>query len=130
MKRSDAIRNTHLIISSFVVFPISLIYGFAPEVFFKLTVNTVDEQNILKAIMGIYIAFAILWVMGISKRKFWKIATVSNFIFMFGLAFGRIVSMLFDGIPSALLLLGVFGELILGFYGVYIYQYHQNKEIT
>jgi uncharacterized membrane protein len=130
MKRSDALKNTHLVISSFVVLPISLIYGFAPEFFFKLTVNTVDEQNILKAIMGIYIAFAVLWVLGISKPKFWKIATVSNFIFMFGLAFGRIVSMILDGIPSLLLLLGVFGELILGCYGVYIYQYYQNKEVT
>ncbi|MCL9804649.1 DUF4345 domain-containing protein [Flavobacterium amniphilum] len=127
MRRSDALKNTHLIISSFVVLPVSLIYGFAPDFFFKLTVNTIDEQNILKAIMGIYIAFAVLWILGVCKLKFWKIATVSNFIFMFGLAFGRIISMVLDGIPSALLLLGVSGELILGFYGVYIYQYHQNK---
>jgi hypothetical protein len=130
MKRSDALKNTHLIISSFVVLPVSLIYGFAPEFFFKLTVSTIDEQNILKAIMGIYIAFAVLWFLGICKPKFWKIATVSNFIFMFGLAFGRIVSMFLDGMPSVLLLLGVSGELILGCYGVYIYQYFQKKEAT
>jgi len=129
MNRSHAVKHTHLAISSFVVFPVSLIYGFAPEVFFKLSVNTIDEQNILKAIMGIYIAFAILWVLGISKPKFWKIATVSNFIFMFGLAFGRIVSMIFDGIPSLLLLFGVVGELVLGCYGIYIYQQNNNQEI-
>jgi len=130
MKRRDVVKNTHLIISSIVVFPVALFYGFAPEFFFKLSVNTVDEQNILKAIMGIYIAFAILWVLGICKANFWKIATVSNFIFMFGLAFGRIISMLFDGIPSLLLLLGVLGELILGCYGVYVYIQHEKKETT
>ncbi|MES2811960.1 MAG: DUF4345 domain-containing protein [Bacteroidota bacterium] len=130
MKRSLAIKNTHLIISSFVVLLVSLIYGFAPEMFFKLSVNTIDEQNILKAIMGIYIAFALLWIIGICNPKFWKIATVSNFIFMFGLAFGRIISMLFDGIPSTLLLIGVSGELILGCYGIYIYQLNCTEETT
>lgn len=128
MKREHAIKHTHLVISSFVVFPISFIYGFFPEVFFKLSVNTVDESNILKAIMGIYIAFAILWIMGIYQSRYWKIATVSNFIFMFGLAFGRLVSMIFDGLPSNLLLLGVFGELVLGFYGVYVFQKTKREE--
>lgn len=127
MKGSLAIKNTHLIISSLVVFPVSLLYGFFPEIFFKLSINTVDEKNILKAIMGIYISFAVLWILGIFKDRFWKIATVSNFIFMFGLAFGRIISMLFDGIPSLLLILGVFGELILGCYGVYAYSKFQEK---
>jgi Domain of unknown function (DUF4345) len=129
MNRNKVLKHTHLVISSVVVFPISFVYGFFPEVFFKLSVNTVDESNILKAIMGIYIAFAILWIMGIFQMRYWKIATVSNFIFMFGLAFGRIVSMLLDGVPSAILLLGVFGEFILGCYGVYIYQQFENNKI-
>lgn len=128
MNRSLAIKNTHLIISSAVVFPISLVYGFFPEIFFKLSIDTIDEKNILKAIMGIYISFAVLWMLGIWKAKFWKIATVSNFIFMFGLAFGRMVSIFFDGIPSVLLILGVFGELILGCYGVYVYQHFENNK--
>lgn len=130
MNRGHAIKHTHLIISSFVVFPIAFIYGFFPEVFFRLSINTIDESNILKAIMGIYIAFAILWILGITQAKYWKIATVSNFIFMFGLAFGRIISMIFDGLPSPLLLLGVLGELTLGCYGVYVFRRNEKKHIT
>jgi uncharacterized YccA/Bax inhibitor family protein len=130
MNKNRVIKNTHLLISSAVVLPVSLVYGFFPEVFFKLSINTVDEKNILKAIMGIYIGFALLWILGIFRNKFWKIATVSNFIFMFGLALGRITSMISDGIPSKILLLGVFGELVLGTYGVYVYQFLENKKIT
>jgi uncharacterized YccA/Bax inhibitor family protein len=130
MNKNRVIKNTHLLISSAVVLPVSLVYGFFPEVFFKLSINTVDEKNILKAIMGIYIGFAVLWILGIFRNKFWKIATVSNFIFMFGLALGRITSMISDGIPSKILLLGVFGELVLGTYGVYVYQFLENKKIT
>lgn len=128
INRNQAIKHTHLIISTLVVFPIAFVYGFFPEIFFKLSIETIDEKNILKAIMGIYIAFSILWVLGIAKGNYWKIATVSNFIFMFGLAFGRIISMFFDGIPSLLLLFGVLGELVLGCYGVYVFE--QQKEIT
>jgi Domain of unknown function (DUF4345) len=130
MNKNRVIKNTHLLISSAVVLPISLVYGFFPEVFFKLSIDTVDEKNILKAIMGIYIGFALLWILGVFRTKFWKIATVSNFIFMFGLAFGRIISMISDGIPSKLLMLGVFGELVLGIYGVYVYRFFENKKIT
>lgn len=128
MKKEHVVKHTHLIISSVVVFPISLIYGFFQEFFFQLSVNTIDESNILKAIMGIYIAFALLWVLGISQPKYWKIATVSNVIFMFGLASGRIVSMICDGLPSKLLILGVFGELILGCYGVYIFRKNEKEQ--
>lgn len=128
MKRRNAFKNTHLTISSFVVILVAVIFGFAPNVFFKLTLNTGDEKNILKGIMGIYLAFALLWILGANRSKFWKIATVSNIIFMFGLAFGRLVSMLFDGIPSLLLILGFCGEIILGSYGVYIFQQHQKRK--
>lgn len=115
--------NLHLSISIFIVANIALIYGFKPDLWFDVKVLTIDEFNIYKAIMGVYIAFSSLWFVGIIKEKFWQTATISNFLFMFGLAFGRIVSIIFDGIPSTLFLLGTIGELILGFYA-----FHQFKK--
>jgi hypothetical protein len=41
---------------------------------------------------------------------------------MLGLGFGRIISMLFDGFPSSVFIIGTIGEMILGFYGCYILQ--------
>jgi hypothetical protein len=41
---------------------------------------------------------------------------------MFGLAFGRITSLVFDGIPSAIFVLGIFGELVLGFYSFWLWK--------
>ena len=38
---------------------------------------------------------------------------------MFGLGIGRIISIIFDGIPSTIFISGTFGELIIGFYGLY-----------
>jgi hypothetical protein len=111
--------NLHLTISIFIVVNVALVYGFWPGLWFDVELQTVDELNIFKAIMGIYGAFSCLWFFGITKERFWQAATISNFVFMFGLALGRIISILCDGIPSTIFLLGTIGELILGFYALY-----------
>lgn len=118
--------NLHLTISIFIVMIVAFVYGFKPDLFFDVKVKTIDEHNIFKAIMGVYIAFSFLWFVGIIKEKFWQTATISNFLFMFGLAFGRIVSIIFDGIPSTIFLLGTVGELTLGFYA--FHQFKKSKQ--
>lgn len=111
--------NLHLIISSIVVLPGAIIYGFQSNLLFNAPINTIDHATIFKAIMGLYLGFASLWILGIFKENYWKTATISNMIFMLGLGFGRIISLIVDGIPSTIFVLGLFGELILGFYALY-----------
>ena len=111
-----------LIISIFIVFPIGIVYGFMPELLFNIDVNTTDEHSVFKAIMGIYLSFAIIWIIGIFKNEYFQIALFSNFVFMFGLAFGRIISIIFDGIPSKLFVFGLVGELFLGYYSYMIWR--------
>ncbi len=117
--------NLHLIISSAIVISAAMTYGFNPNSFLKVDTNTIDEANILKAIFGLYLAFASLWIVGIFNKNYWKTATICNMLFMFGLGFGRIVSMILDGIPSTIFVLGTLGELVLG-----IYAYYQLKSIN
>jgi Domain of unknown function (DUF4345) len=38
---------------------------------------------------------------------------------MLGLGFGRIISIVVDGIPSTIFIFGTIGELVLGFYALY-----------
>ena len=84
----------------------------------KLEFWTPDLANIFRALMGLYIAMSIFWIIGIIKSQFWRAATLSNVLFMLGLALGRIVSILLDGIPSYIFLLGLIIEVILGAWGV------------
>jgi hypothetical protein len=114
-----SITNLHLIISILIVIPAAFVYGFFTNVFLKVDTNTIDESNILKAIMGLYLAFASLWISGIINQKFWKTATISNMLFMLGLGFGRIISIILDGTPSTIFVFGTIGELVLGFYALY-----------
>jgi len=125
MKHFFHIHTLSLLISVVIVVPVSFIYGFKPDLLFDITINTIDEANVFKAIMGLYLAFASFWILGILKPTYWKAAILSNIFFMFGLAFGRIISMFFDGLPSTIFIIGTFGETVLGFYGWYVFRRKQ-----
>lgn len=122
MKKVSIIKNLHLVLSSFIIIPVGLVYGFAANLLFDIHLNSVDEHNVFKAVMGLYIAFGILFILGIFDAKFWKSATITNAFLMFGLASGRILSLFSDGIPSAIFCIGIVGEITLGAYALYQYK--------
>jgi hypothetical protein len=136
MQKSNIYKNAHLLLSAVIIIPIALVYGvFAKSILPELLdfkIETTDLSNAFRSIMGLYMAFAFLWILGILKPNYWKAATISNILFMGGLAFGRIVSLLFDGLPSTIFVLGTAGELILTAFGVIqLQQYNDvisNKE--
>jgi hypothetical protein len=121
------ISKSPLVVSIMVVVPIAFIYGFYPELLFDINLKSVDEHNIFKATMGMYLSFSLLWVFGIFKTNYFKPALLSNIIFMLGLGFGRFFSLFTDGIPTLLFILGTVGELFLGFYGVWIMSRYKKK---
>ena len=93
---SEIVSKSHLVISVVVVIPVAIVYGFDLESSLNMTPETTDDFNFLKAVMGIYLGFSILWILGIFKNNYLKMALVSNVIFMIGLGFGRLASMIFD----------------------------------
>ena len=117
---ADLTTKVHLIISVFVVVPVAFFYGINPVSLLDVDVNTIDEHNLFKAIMGLYLGFSALWVLGIFKSNYLKAALISNLIFMFGLGFGRVIGALIDGIPSFGYIFGTIAELVLGFYGLWV----------
>ena len=128
MKKEIGIRkNLHLIISIFIVIPVALVYGFQPDLLFDVTIKSIDEANIFKAIMGLYLTFSILWILGIFNPNYWYAATIANIIFMLGLAFGRVISLMIDGLPSLIFSMGTIGELILAIFGIYQLISHQKS---
>jgi hypothetical protein len=118
--KRDVITKTHLIISVLIVVPVAFVYGFNPSSEFDIHLNTIDEHNFFKAIMGLYLGFSILWVLGIFKANYLKLALITNLIFMLGLGFGRSISLFMDGISTFGYKFGTFAELFLGFYGLWV----------
>tara|TARA_B100000809_G_C15128692_1_gene527392 strand:+ start:1361 stop:1750 length:390 start_codon:yes stop_codon:yes gene_type:complete len=118
--KQDIINKIHLIISVCIVVPVAFVYGFKPELSFDMFLETVDEQNFHKAIMGLYLGFSALWILGVFKSSYLKSALISNMIFMLGLAFGRVISIVSDGIPTFGYVFGTVAELFLGIYGLWL----------
>jgi hypothetical protein len=68
--------------------------------------------------MGLYLALSLFWVLGAFKVHLRQAALYSLIVFMLGLAAGRILSLLVDGMPYWLLLVYLLLELGFGALGI------------
>jgi hypothetical protein len=113
----------HLGISALILIPVAVVYGISPELamskLFDFKVQTVDLKNIVRAIMGLYLAIAACCAIGIFKPGFWVTATITNIFFMGGLSAGRLLSLILDGVPTINFSIGLLLELLLTFWGVW-----------
>jgi len=123
-----------LLFCAFGLVPIALGYGAKPaaslEALFDIPVDTLNLTHIMRAVMGLYLAMAALWVGGAFKPSLTGPALVSCAVFMFGLAAGRLLSLALDGIPHWLLIVYIALELVLGVGAALLYRAHAAEKVT
>lgn len=128
------IKNLHLLVSVLIIIPVGLVYGLNPfGLLTKLLHFPIDNINLsgmLKAVMGLYISIAGIWIAGIIKPTLWVTATWVNILCMGGLAFGRIISLITDGIPSYIFLLGLGLEIFLASWGIFNVKKYKLSDIN
>lgn len=114
-------QNRHLIISSIVLTTIAIVYGVMPDkwlpIFFDIQIETIDLMHVFRAMMGLYFGIIGLFILGIRKAEYWKMATLVNVVFMGGLACGRLLSIVVDGWPSPVFLMGLWVEIAFAMWG-------------
>ena len=112
----------YLIFSAAGLSAVALSYGVAPASILPklldLTVEGTDLTHIFRAIMGLYLGMIILWVFGAFRPTFTRAAVIAEVFFMLGLALGRVVSLIVDGVPSVLLIGYTVVEMALGLWGI------------
>ena len=70
--------------------------------------------------MGLYLGMIVLWVLGALRTGLTRVAVISAIVFMTGLAVGRIISIVADGVPS-IALLGYTGvEIVMAVWGLFV----------
>ncbi len=106
-------QNLFLLMAAIGIFPVALSYGFLPSFLFGVEMNSVEMINIFRAIMGLYTAMGIFWLMAAFNSKLTQAGLYSLVAFMGGLSIARIVSINFDGMPNAILLGYTATELLL-----------------
>lgn len=114
----------YLLLSAVGLLAIALSYGVDPaNVLPKLmdvTVEGTDLTHIFRAIMGLYIGMIVLWLVGAFRSSVTRTAVITEIAFMFGLAGGRMLSIVLDGMPSIPLVLYTIVEVGLGIWGVFV----------
>jgi Domain of unknown function (DUF4345) len=70
-----------------------------------------------RAIMGLYLAMVVFWLLGAYRVHLRQAALYSLVVFMLGLAAGRALSLAVDGMPSLLLVVYLGVEIVLGLVG-------------
>ena len=112
--------------------PIALGYGAKPSVtldaLFGIHVDTTNLTHIMRAVMGLYLGMVVLWFWGAFRRSMEGPALVACAVFMLGLAAGRILSFLIDGLPHWLLIVYAALEIVLGLIAVILYRGHFSEE--
>ena len=114
--------RAYLLLVAANLVPIALSYGLAPtEILPRITtiqVEGTDQIAIYRAIMGLYLGTALF--LGIAAFKpAWKyVATIGAVFFLLSLAFGRIIGLVLDGLPSPIFLFYLSAELLIGTLGL------------
>jgi hypothetical protein len=112
--------------------PIALGYGAQPSVtmdaLFGIKVEMTNLTHILRAVMGLYFGMASLWLWGAFDKSMETTALVGCAVFMLGLAAGRILSFVLDGMPHWLLIVYAILEIVLGVIAVALYRGHNSNE--
>lgn len=91
--------------------------GWLALILFGIDASSVNVSHIFRAVMGLYLALAMFWVMGAMSTKYRLPALYSLVIFMWGLAMGRLLSLLVDGMPHWLLVVYLFWSSALAWWG-------------
>ena len=104
--------------------PIALAYGAMPAVtmpaLYQVEIESVGAAHILRAVTGLYLAMVVFWVLGAFKVQLRLPALWSLVVFMLGLAVGRAISLVLDGLPSPLLVVYLLLEIGFGAVGLYL----------
>ncbi len=107
-----------MVTTAIILIPIALLYGLAPErtlsYLFQIEDINLNLKNMLRSVMGFYLALAVFWITAALFDKFKIPALLSLAIFMFGVSSGRLISVLFDGVPNWILVFFTISELLLG----------------
>lgn len=116
-------RQIFLAIAAIGLVPIALSYGFVPEKslpwLYDIVAGQTQSLHFFRAVMGLYLGFALFWLLGALRPWLTFTALISLVIFTTGLAAGRAVSFMMDGLPHGLLLMYFFGELLLAALGMH-----------
>ena len=119
---NERLQKSVLLITAIGLVPIALGYGIMPEktltLMYGFDVSNVNLKHIMRAVMGIYFGQIIIWILGFSKPSVRRPAMYCLVVFVLGVAGGRMISFIVDGISHWSFTVYLILELIIGLFGL------------
>jgi len=113
----DRAQQLFLLAMSIGLFPVALSYGAMPEVSLPLLygINEPDlpTRHVFRAVMGLYLGMIAFWLAGALRPALRISALWTIFVFVTGIALGRILSLGLDGWPRPLFVFYLSAEIAL-----------------
>ncbi|WP_192890259.1 DUF4345 domain-containing protein [Vibrio bathopelagicus] len=126
-------QSVFLFIAVLGLTPIALSYGYAPVIsldyLFGIDASPINVTHIFRAVMGLYLALALFWIAGALLKKYRLPALYSLVVFILGLAAGRVISLVLDGMPHWLLFVYLILELGFGLVGIKMVHKEQSETV-
>lgn len=120
-----------LVLAAVGLTPIALSYGLLPgsslSYLFDIDASSTNSVHIFRAVMGLYLALVAFWIAGARIKSLRIPALWSLTVFMFGLAAGRVVSLVVDGMPHPLLVIYLVLEVGFGAVGYYLIKHSRGN---
>ncbi|GGB56254.1 hypothetical protein GCM10011316_30440 [Roseibium aquae] len=97
--------------------PIALTYGAVPGKslpwLYGISDPDLATRHVFRAVMGLYLGMICFWLAGVLWPSLRTAALWTVFVFVTGIALGRVLSLILDGWPGPLLLLYLPAEIVL-----------------
>lgn len=130
----DRMQRTVLLFMAISLVPIALSYGLSPKIslprLFGIDASDVNTRHIFRAVTGFYFSLITLWAFGAFRPKLRLPALWSMFVFVFGLALGRLASLIIDGWPNPLLFIYMLLEFIIAAASWTLIQKHTDEQVS
>ncbi len=113
----DRAQRLFLLAMSLGLFPVALSYGAMPgeslPVLYGISDPDLPTRHVFRAVMGLYLGMICFWLAGVLRPDLRKPALWSVFVFVTGIALGRMLSIGLDGWPGPILVTYLFAEIAL-----------------
>jgi hypothetical protein len=115
-----------LIFSAVGLLPFALGFGIKPSVtlefIYGIRFDTTDLNHFIRAVGGLYFGVAVFLLYGASRRSMADKALAACVVFMLGLAAGRSLSLILDGVTHWRLAVFTVMEIVLGVVALLLYR--------
>ncbi|SFQ65417.1 protein of unknown function [Roseivivax halotolerans] len=113
----DRAQKLFLLAMSIGLFPVALSYGALPEkslpFLYGIGETDLPTRHVFRAVMGLYLGMIGFWLIGAVNHDLRMPALWSVFVFVAGIALGRVLSLGLDGWPGSLLVFYLAAEIAL-----------------